>query len=94
VLDSLYVFSAVAGGAVFVVRTILMLLGIGDDHSFGGDHDLGADHAGGQVQVSIQGRLGVYEAQASGGSELATGRAVRVVAVRASQLVVEALPAA
>ncbi len=189
-LDSLYVFSAVAGGAVFAVRTILMLLGIGDDHSFGGDHDISADHAGGathsdsdagtrllsiqgiaaflmifglvglaltreaalnpqlsvaialaaglasmwavgkmfslmmglqssgtldlaqavgkegvvyltlkpgsggQVQVNVQGRLGIFEAQASGSGEIATGRAVRVVGVRASQLVVEALPAA
>jgi membrane protein implicated in regulation of membrane protease activity len=189
VLDSLYVFSAVLGGAAFALRTLLLLLGVGDDHSFGGDHDVGAGGdagthsdtdagtrlvsiqgiaaflmifgltglaltreaalnpqlsvvialgaglasmwavarvfsmmmglqssgtldldraigqegvvyltirpgAGGQVRVSVQGRLGVYEAQANGGSEIATGRAVRVVGVRASQLVVEALPGA
>jgi membrane protein implicated in regulation of membrane protease activity len=190
VLDSLFVFSAVLGGGAFVLRTVLMLLGVGDDHSFGGDHDLGAaaghgathsdtdvgmrlislqgvsaflmmfglvglaltreaalnpqlsvaialaaglasmwvvarvfalmiglqssgtidlSHAigqegvvyltikagtGGQVQVAVQGRLGVYEAQGGSGTEIATGRAVRVVGVRAGQLVVEALPSA
>jgi membrane protein implicated in regulation of membrane protease activity len=190
VLDSLFVFSAIVGGGAFVLRTVLMLLGIGVVHSFGGDHDLGADHvggathsdtdvgarlisiqgiaaflmifglvglaltreaglppqlavaialaaglaamwavakvfalmlglqssgtldlaeavgqegvvyltikpgAGGQVQVSVQGRLGVFEAQASGPVEIATGRAIRVVGVRSNQLVVEALPSA
>ena len=189
-LDSLFVFSAILGGGAFALRTLLMLLGVGDDHSFGGDHDLGADHtgggthsdtdvglrlvsiqgiaaflmmfglvglaltreaalnpqlsvlislavglgsmwavakvfslmaglqssgtldlaqavgqegvvyltirpnSGGQVQVSVQGRLGVFEAQATGANEIATGRAVRVVGVRANQLVVEATPAA
>jgi membrane protein implicated in regulation of membrane protease activity len=190
VLDSLYVFSAVLGGAAFALRTVLLLLGVGDDHSFGGDHDVGAagdaagshsdtdtgtrlisiqgiaaflmifglsglaltreaelnpqlsvaialaaglasmwavarvfsmmmglqssgtldlshaigqegvvyltirPNAGGQVQLNVQGRLGVYEAQASGAVEIATGHAVRVVGVRSSQLVVEALPSA
>jgi membrane protein implicated in regulation of membrane protease activity len=185
VLDSLFVFSAWVGGGVFVLRTILMLFGIGDDHSFGGDPDLGPgahsdtdvgtrlisiqgiaaflmifglvglaltreaalgpqvavaislaagvaamwvvarvfalmmrlqssgtldlEHAvglegvvyltikpsaGGQVQLSVQGRLGVFDAQVDGASEIATGRTVRVVGVRASQLIVEALPAA
>ena len=50
--------------------------------------------SGGQVQISLQGRLGIYDAQTSGDREIATGRAVRVVAVRANQLVIEALPAA
>lgn len=191
-LDSLFLFAAVIGGAAFAIRTVLMLLGVGDDHSFGGDHDIGAGHAataagstqsdadvgtrllsiqgiasflmmfglvglaltreggiappvavvialaagvasmwalakvfalmmglqasgtldlkqavgqegvvyltvkpgsGGQVQVDIQGRLGVYDAQTNGAAELATGRPVRVVGVRASALLVEALPA-
>ena len=187
-LDSLFLFSAIVGGGAFVLRTVLMLLGIGDDHSFGGDHDLGSDttggathsdtdvgarlisiqgiaaflmifglvglaltreaglapmlavaialaaglaamwavarvftlmlglqssgsldleHAvgqeavvyltikpgsGGQVQLSLQGRLGVFDALVDGGSEIVTGRTVRVVGVRAGQLVVEALP--
>jgi membrane protein implicated in regulation of membrane protease activity len=202
-LDSLFLFSAVIGGATVALRMLLMLFGIGDDHSFGGAHDVGAvDSAevgghpgggsaqpadsrsdtdagtrllsiqgvaaflmmfglvglamtreaelappfavsialvagfgamwalakvftamlglqssgtldleravgqdgvvyltvkpgsGGQVQVSIQGRLGIYDAQTNGSAELATGRPVRVVAVRANNLVVEALPAA
>lgn len=188
-LDSLFVFSAVIGGGAFVLRTVLMLLGVGDDHSFGGDHDVGADSSagthsdtdvgtrlvsiqglaaflmmfglvglaltreaalspqlavalalaaglaamwavakvfslmmglqssgtldlaravgeegvvyltikpgsGGQVQINVQGRLGVYDAQTNGAAEIATGRAVRVVAVRANALVVEAMPAA
>ena len=188
-LDSLFVFSAILGGGAFVLRTVLMLLGVGDDHSFGGDHDLGADAAGGgthsdtdvgarlisiqgiaaflmifglvglaltreagvgpqlsvlaalaaglaamwvvakvftmmlglqssgtldlelavgkeavvyltikpgaggQVQLNLQGRLGVFDAQSDSG-EIATGKTVRVVGVRASQLVVEALPSA
>ncbi len=183
-LDSLFVFSALVGGGGFVLRTVLMLLGVGDDHSFGGDHagdishsdtDVGArlvsiqgiaaflmmfglvglaltreaalgsqlavaislaaglaamwvvarvftlmmrlqssgtldlEHAvgqegvvyltikpssGGQIQLSVQGRLGVFDAQVDGGGEIATGRTVRVVGVRANQLVVEALPTA
>lgn len=196
-LDSLFLFSAVIGGATVALRMLLMLFGIGDDHSFGGAHDLGAPGAadsasataadsrsdtdagtrllsiqgvaaflmmfglvglamtreaglappvsvsialvaglaamwvlakvfesmmglqssgtldlthavgqegvvyltvkpgaGGQVQISIQGRLGIYDAQTNGAGELATGRPIRVVAVRASSLVVEALPAA
>lgn len=198
-LDSLFLFSAVVGGATVAIRMLLMLFGIGDDHSFGGAHDVGAADAGGhpggasasaadsrsdtdagtrllsiqgvaaflmmfglvglamtreaelappfavsialvagfaamwvlakvfaammglqssgtldlasavgqegvvyltvkpgsggQVQVSLQGRLGIYDAQTNGTGELATGRAVRVVAVRANSLVVEALPA-
>lgn len=205
-LDSLFLFSAVIGGATVALRMLLMLFGIGDDHSFGGAHDVGSTadsdagghggHAnggnagsvdsrsdtdagtrllsiqgvaaflmmfglvglamtreaelapplavsialasgfaamwvlakvfaammglqssgtldlasavgqegvvyltvkpgtGGQVQVSLQGRLGIYDAQTNGSGELATGRAVRIVAVRANSLVVEALPAA
>ncbi|MBY0400174.1 NfeD family protein [Myxococcota bacterium] len=202
-LDSLFLFSAVIGGATVAFRVLLMLFGIGDDHSFGGAHDLGAGsvgdaggHAGdagaqtadsrsdtdagtrllsiqgvaaflmmfglvglamtreaglappfavsialvaglaamwvlakvfgammglqssgtldlahaigqegvvyltikpgsgGQVQISLQGRLGIYDAQTNQAGELATGRAIRVVAVRANSLVVEALPAA
>jgi len=192
-LDTLFVISAVIGGAAFGIRTLLMLLGIGDDHSFGGSHDLGADpgsgagsetrsdvdagtrlisiqgiaaflmmfglvglaltreaglapplallvalaagvasmwivarlfsammalqssgtldlaHAvgeegvvyltikpgtGGQVQVAIHGRLGVYDAQTNGGRDIATGHAVRVVGVRANALVVESLTGA
>lgn len=216
-LDSLFLFSAVIGGATVAIRMLLMLFGIGDDHSFGGAHDVGSTSAsdgsdagghasghasghtsgqatggnagttdswsdtdagtrlltiqgvaaflmmfglvglamtheaelsppfavsialvagfaamwvlakvfdammglqssgtldlasavgqegvvyltvkpgsGGQVQVSLQGRLGIYDAQTNGTGELATGRAVRVVAVRANSLVVEALPA-
>ena len=187
-LDTLFVISAIIGGAVFALRLVLMLIGIGDDHSFGGDHDVtgdaGADAshsdhdvgtkllsiqgiaaflmmfglvglaltreaslnpqlallaslaaglasmwivakvfsmmvglqssgtldlehaigeegtvyltikpgAGGQVQVKLQGRLGVFDAQVDGGREIATGRSVRVVSVRANSLVVEALP--
>lgn len=183
-LDTLFVVSATAGGFAFGLRTVLMLAGVGDDHSFsndlGGDashsdHDAGAQllsiqtvtaflmmfglvglaltreshvaapfavavallvglasmylvakifsmltrlqssgtldlaqavgeegtvyltvkpGGGGQVQVSVQGRLGVYEAQTNGDREIATGRAVRVIAVRANQLVIEALTAA
>lgn len=48
---------------------------------------------GGQVQLSVQGRLGVYDAQAGDGSEIPTGRPVRVVAVRGGALVVEPLDA-
>jgi len=184
VLDSLFVFSALVGGGAFVVRTVLMLLGVGDDHSFGGDHtgdvshsdtDVGArlisiqgiaaflmifglvglaltreaafgsqiavaislaaglaamwlvarvfslmlglqssgtldleqavgqegivyltirPSSGGQVQLNVQGRLGIFDAQVDGGGEIATGRAVRVVGVRANQLIVELVPAA
>ncbi|HEU4430370.1 MAG TPA: NfeD family protein [Myxococcota bacterium] len=182
-LDSLFVFSALLGGGAFVLRTVLMLLGVGGDHGFGGDPgdvshgdiDAGArlvsiqgiaaflmifglvglaltreaalgpqlavaislaaglaamwvvarvftlmmrlqssgtidlEHAvgeegvvyltikpssGGQVQLNVQGRLGIFDAQADGGGEIATGRTVRVVGVRANQLVVEALPIA
>lgn len=191
-LDSLFMFSAVIGGATFVLRTLLMLFGVGDDHSFGADHDIGAGNvsteastshsdtdagtrllsiqgiaaflmifglvglaltreggaappfavvvalaagiasmwalarvfgmmmglqssgnidlqqtigregvvyltirpgSGGQVQVDVQGRLGIYDAQTNGAIELATGRAIRIIGVRASTLVVEALPA-
>lgn len=49
---------------------------------------------GGQVQLSVQGRFGVYDAQAKDGAEIPTGRPVRVVAVRAGALVVEPLDAA
>lgn len=193
-LDSLFLFSAVSGGATVALRMLLMLFGIGDDHSFGGAHDLGAPGAadsasaaaadsrsdtdagtrllsiqgvaaflmmfglvglattreaglappvsvsialvagvagmwivakvfgammglqssgtldlahavgqegvvyltvrpdrGGQVQISLQGRLGIYDAQTNGGADLATGHPIRVVAVRANSLVVEAL---
>jgi membrane-bound ClpP family serine protease len=44
---------------------------------------------GGQVQVAVQGRLGVFEARADGDREISTGRNVRVVDVRAGLLVVE-----
>lgn len=186
-LDALFLFSAGVGGATVVLRMLLMLFGIGDDHSFGGAHDIGPGDtddshsdldagtrlitiqgvaafmmmfglvglaltrevelapivavpialaagflsmwvlarvfeamlrlqstgtldlkqaigregvvyltirpdAGGQVQVDVQGRLGVYDAQLQSGSELATGRAIRVVGVRGGTLVVEALP--
>jgi len=184
-LDTLFVISAIIGGGAFVLRIVLMLFGIGDDHSFGGDHDvagdaashsdqdvgtkllsiqgiaaflmmfgltglaltrevslnaqlalvlalaagiasmwvvarvfslmlglqssgtLDLDHAvgeegtvyltvkpgaGGQVQVKVQGRLGVFDAQVDGEREIATGRGIRVVGVRANSLVVEALP--
>jgi membrane protein implicated in regulation of membrane protease activity len=185
-LDALFLFSAGVGGATVVLRMLLMLFGVGDDHSFGSAHDIGADDAsdshsdldagtrlitlqgvaafmmmfglvglaltreaalapivavpialgagflsmwilarvfaamiqlqssgtldlrhaigregvvyltikpgtGGQVQVDVQGRLGVYDAQGNGAVELATGRAVRVVGVRGGTLVVEAL---
>lgn len=186
-LDALFLFSAAVGGATVVLRVVLMLFGVGDDHSFGSQHDIGPDdtsgshsdidagtrlitiqgvaaflmmfglvglaltreaglapivavpialaagflsmwilarvfsammglqssgtldlsHAvgregvvyltirpetGGQVQLDVQGRQGVYEARIVAGEELATGRAVRVVGVRGSALVVEALP--
>ncbi len=185
-LDSLFLFCAIVGGGVFVLRTVLMLFGVGDDHSFGsagdvpGDVDAHSDMdagarllsiqgvaaflmmfglvglaltresgvaspiamvvalgaalasmwvvakvfammmrlqssgtldlasaigqegvvyltikpgSGGQVQVTVQGRLGVYDAQARSDREIATGCAVRVVGVRASQLVVEPIAA-
>jgi membrane protein implicated in regulation of membrane protease activity len=47
--------------------------------------------SGGQVQVTVQGRLGVFDAQAESESEIATGRRVRVVAVRGGALIVEPL---
>lgn len=184
-LDTLFLICAIVGGVAFALRTLLMLLGIGD--GFGGDADLHADAAGahgdhdagtqllsiqglaaflmmfglvglalrresdfagpiavagalvaglasmwvvawvfrlmsrlqssgnidltsavgrqgvvyltirpgssGQVQVAVQGRLGVFDAESAGGVEIATGRAVRVVAVRAGALIVEPLPA-
>jgi membrane protein implicated in regulation of membrane protease activity len=46
-------------------------------------------NAGGQVRVSIQGRLGVYEAFSEEEGEIATGETIRVVDVRAGRLVVE-----
>lgn len=179
-LENLFLLCAIAGGGVLVLRLVLMLLGIGDDHSFGAetdagglehsDHDVGTrllsiqgvsaflmmfglvgmaltreSHApvplallgalvagvasmwvvarlyammarlqssgtldlasavgqegtvyltirpgtGGQVQVTVQGRLGVYDAHSKAGGEIATGREIRVVGVRAGQLVVE-----
>lgn len=182
VLDSLFVISAILGGGVFSIRTILMLLGVGDDPDLPAgtgaalphtDADVGTrllsiqgiaaflmmfglvglaltreagigslpavalsfaagiagtwvvakvmtvmlrlqssgtldlthavgeqgtvyltvrPGAGGQVQVAIQGRLGIYEAQTDGVQEIPTGRGVLVVAVRANQLVVEPVP--
>lgn len=180
-LENLFLLGAVLGGGVLVLRVVLMLFGIGDDHSFGvepdadslehSDQDVGTrllsiqgisaflmmfglvglaltrdSHApvpvallgafgagvasmwvvaklyammaklqssgtldlasavgqegtvyltirpgtGGQVQVAVQGRLGVYEAHAQGDdAEIATGHSVRVVGVRGAQLVVE-----
>lgn len=46
---------------------------------------------GGQVQVEVQGRLGTFDARSDGSDEIATGRPVRVVAVRAGVLIVEPL---
>jgi membrane protein implicated in regulation of membrane protease activity len=176
VLDTLFLVCAVAGGAVFALRTLLMLLGIGDDHVIhhegdaSGDGDAGArllsiqgvsaflmmfglvglallrqsgfpsviamtlalaaglgsmwgiaqvfrlmrrlqssgtldlrraigkegvvyltvrPGQGGQVQLTVQGRLGVFEARAEGEREIATGQNVRVTDVRAGLLVVE-----
>jgi membrane protein implicated in regulation of membrane protease activity len=176
VLDTLFLVCAVAGGSVFVLRTLLMLLGIGDDHPLhhdgdaSGDGDAGArllsiqgvsaflmmfglvglallrqsgtsapaaltlallagfasmwgiaqvfrvmrrlqssgtldlrraigkegvvyltvrPGQGGQVQLTVQGRLGVFEARSDGAREIATGQNVRVVDVRAGLLVVE-----
>jgi membrane protein implicated in regulation of membrane protease activity len=180
VLEKLFLACAVAGGAVFVLRTVLMLLGVGDDHEMhdsadGHDGDAGARllsiqgvsaflmmfglvglallrqshvpapaaatlatlagvasmwgiaqvfrwmrklqssgtldlrHAigkegvvyltvrpgqGGQVQVTVQGRLGVFEARSDGAQEIATGRSIRVVDVRSGLLVVEPTTAA
>lgn len=44
---------------------------------------------GGQVRVSVQGRLGVYEARCEDAREIPTGAAIRVVDVQAGQLVIE-----
>jgi membrane protein implicated in regulation of membrane protease activity len=44
---------------------------------------------GGQVQVAVQGRLGVFEARADGERAIATGQSVRVVDVRSGVLIVE-----
>lgn len=175
-LDTLFLVCAVAGGAVFALRTLLMLLGFGDDHPLHHDGDATGDGdagtrllsiqgvsaflmmfglvglallrqsgvpgiaaatlalvagfgsmwgiaqvfhlmrrlqssgtldlrraigkegvvyltirpgQGGQVQVAVQGRLGVFEARADGDREISTGRNVRVVDVRAGLLVVE-----
>ena len=43
----------------------------------------------GKVQVVVQNRLGVYDARADDGAELATGRRVRVVGVSGEVLVVQ-----
>lgn len=48
---------------------------------------------GGQVQVTVQGRLGVFEARAEGDHPIATGQGVRVVDVRSGVLIVEPLAA-
>jgi hypothetical protein len=45
----------------------------------------------GKVEVIVQNRLSVFDARASDGSELPTGRRVRVVDVEADVLVVEAV---
>jgi membrane protein implicated in regulation of membrane protease activity len=46
----------------------------------------------GQVQVAVQGRLGVFEAREQDGKEIATGRRVRVVGVAGGDvLVVQAI---
>lgn len=181
-LENLFLVCAIAGGGVLVLRVVLMLFGIGDDHSFGAEADAGGlDHSdhdvgtrllsiqgiaaflmmfglvglaltreshvplalavpgalaagvasmwlvakifqvmvrlqssgtidlasavgqegrvyltirpgtGGQVQVAVQGRLGVYDAHARAGGEIATGREIRVVGVRSGQLLVEPL---
>lgn len=47
--------------------------------------------SGGQVHVSVQERLGIFEAVCGGERELATGTPVRVIAVRADKLVSEAI---
>jgi hypothetical protein len=44
-LDALFLFSAVTGGAAVALRLLFMLFGVGDDHSFGAAHDVGADGA-------------------------------------------------
>lgn len=178
-LDTLFLVSAVAGGAILVLRTLLMLTGIGADHdvphddgsgdagtrplsiqglsAFGMmfglvglallresdvpdsaaltiallagalamwgiaqafrlmsrlqssgtldlDHAIGAEGVvyltvrpgkGGQVQVALQGRLGIYEARCDQDREIATGEGIRVVDVRSGVMVVEPLaPAA
>lgn len=180
-LDTIFLVSAIAGGAALVLRAGLMLLGVGDDHALA--HDASAAHGegeaatrllsiqgiaaflvmfglaglaglrqshapavlavpvafgaglgsmwiigkifqlmgrlqssgtlhldaaigrqgvvyltvrpgtGGQVQVEVQGRLGTFDACSAADDELATGRQVRVVGVRAGVLVVEALRA-
>lgn len=179
-LDTIFVVSAIAGGAALVLRAGLMLLGIGDDSL---SHDASAAHgegeaatrllsiqgisaflvmfglaglallrqshapavlavpvafgaglgsmwiigkifqlmgrlqssgtlhldaaigrqgvvyltirpgSGGQVQVEVQGRLGTFDARSDGDGEIATGRQVRVVGVRAGVLIVEPLRA-
>jgi hypothetical protein len=49
--------------------------------------------AGGQVQITLQGRLGIYDAHGENDVEIPTGHPVRVVAVRAGALIVEPLRA-
>jgi hypothetical protein len=44
---------------------------------------------GGQVQLELQGRLGTFEAISATKVEIATGRQIRVVGVRAGALLVE-----
>lgn len=53
-LDRLFLVCAVAGGATLALRTVLMLLGIGDGHEI---HDTGEVHDGdaGLRLLSIQG---------------------------------------
>lgn len=45
--------------------------------------------SGGQVQLELQGRLGTFDAQSATNREIPTGRAIRVVDVRAGMLFVE-----
>jgi membrane protein implicated in regulation of membrane protease activity len=45
--------------------------------------------SGGQIQLELLGRLGTFDAQSATDVEIATGRRVRVVAVRGGTLVVE-----
>jgi membrane-bound ClpP family serine protease len=49
---------------------------------------------GGQVQVTVQGRLGVFEARSESDRVIATGQGVRVVDVRAGVLIVVPLASA
>jgi hypothetical protein len=46
----------------------------------------------GQVQVEVQGRLGVFDARSEGGTTIRTGTRVHVVRIMGDVLVVQAVP--